>query len=933
VYSLGAILYHLLTGRPPFVGDSVAAILEHVRHNEPVAPRALNPAAPRDLETICLKCLEKAPSRRYASARELTDELARFQRDEPIRARPAGLVEKLWRSCRRRPALAGSLGAAAVFLVAGLAATFWQWRRAERHSGELSTTVTRLKLDQAEQRLAGGETSEALALLADLLRPEAANPVAAQRVVSVLSQRNFLRPLPGSAETWHVRWTCGLAQHSNLVVTTGSDGRTLSVWDASRGFDLKRTIPVDESVRLSAFSRDGRYLAVATQEKSLRLYNLTDGSLRSGPYPLDGLAMQLFLDADAAHAVVVTSPDDSAASWRNHRGRVIRLTDGIRLHQGIEFHHAAFSPDGRRVLTINYGAVQVREAPTWAPLGKPLTDASRINAGEWSPDSRLVVTAGAAMNATVWRADSGEAVQRLIHDVNVQAAFFSPDGARIFSQDNANQGQFWDLATGQRLGAPFSQEKGFSPASFSPDGRRFLSYSRNATRLHDVETGLPLAESLIATEVPTRARFLPDGRRFVAATMDGSTRLWEAVPSCFAPKVFLERLELSGGSLSPDGALVALVVKANSFRILDAAKGEPVVAELLHALQEIRSVRWSLDSRCVVTASINGTARIWNARAGQAVGDPIPHAGPLSYAEFSPNGRWLATASEDGTARIWNATNGRPASPPLKHDRVVQRARFNPDGTLLVSASLDRTVRFWSVPEGREVGAALTNELDFSDAVFSPDGQRVGTMGKAAYAQIWDVQSRRELTPRLRHAGYVSTIRFSPDSRRVVTGSSDGTARVWDARTGQPISRPLRHREEITVAEFSPDGRFVLTASIDATARLWDAETGHAVSDPFRHEQRIVAGEWARDGRRFLTVSYDRTGRLWPVFLAPDGQAPSWLADLAEATGGLRLTGEEIFQHVPADEALAVHDRMRKHESTGAWSEWVRGLFAEPAGR
>ena len=129
IYSLGAILYHLLTGRPPFQAESLTTLLKQVVETEPVAPRLLNPGIPRDLETICLKCLEKDVPRRYPTAQELADELGRFLEDKPIQARPVGPAGKAWKWCRRRPALAGMSTALVLTVVLGLAGVLWQWQQ------------------------------------------------------------------------------------------------------------------------------------------------------------------------------------------------------------------------------------------------------------------------------------------------------------------------------------------------------------------------------------------------------------------------------------------------------------------------------------------------------------------------------------------------------------------------------------------------------------------------------------------------------------------------------------------------------------------------------------------------------------------------------------------------------------------------------------
>ncbi len=245
VYSLGAVLYHLVTGRPPFTGETITEILHQVTDIEPVAPRLLNPKLPRDLETICLKCIAKEPPGRYASAQALSDDLGRFLRGEIISARPAGAAEKFWRWCRRKPALAAALGACVAILFAGVTGILWQLKQTEAARQQ---AVQKAKDEAAQRQLAEQAQKQAEAsALVTRQNLYAADMLEAQRAVdrndfgTARSLLDAHRPKAGQTDLRGFEWRYQ--------------------WQRSRGDDCIVLTNCSRGVRGLEFSPNGKWLA------------------------------------------------------------------------------------------------------------------------------------------------------------------------------------------------------------------------------------------------------------------------------------------------------------------------------------------------------------------------------------------------------------------------------------------------------------------------------------------------------------------------------------------------------------------------------------------------------------------------------------------------------------------------------------------------
>jgi hypothetical protein len=287
VCSLGAVLYHLITGRPPFVADSVAAVVHAVMHNDAVSPRVLVPGLPRDLETICLKCLEKEPARRYATAQELAGELARFLRHEPILARPLSRAQRVWRWAEHKPVLASLIVLVHLVAAVGLAGIVWQWLRAEQNATEAGT-----QRDMAEGRLYAAQLRLAHA------------DYQAGRLGSVQQRLEAWIPAP-SRPDWRGfewRWLQRLCASSpGEVVATNANG-----------------FPAVDA------TTDGQTLALGANDGTVRLVDARSGTLRKSwlahPGIVDSVA---FIPGLPRRLVTVGGDDGQLKIWDADEARLL----------------------------------------------------------------------------------------------------------------------------------------------------------------------------------------------------------------------------------------------------------------------------------------------------------------------------------------------------------------------------------------------------------------------------------------------------------------------------------------------------------------------------------------------------------------------------------------------------------------------------------
>jgi WD40 repeat protein/tRNA A-37 threonylcarbamoyl transferase component Bud32 len=893
VYSLGATLYALLTGAPPFEDPDIAAILNKVQHGDFPRPRLVNHYTDSALEAICLKAMSLKIADRYESPRALAADLERWLADKPVSAWPEPWTVKTRRWVGQHRMLMTGTAAALLVGVAGLGiislvlgsafevekklnADLVKANDAEKKAGE--NAIAKETEARTQEQIAKRNEVDAKAERKKALE----QTKRAEDALALSELRYYVSKITLARLDWEAHRTREAWMHleDTPLALRGWEFHYLrGLFESSQRILRDPAGPVIDAV----FSSDGRWCASPTQDDMVRLWDLQ----KQESFVLKG-------HTAAVHAVAFSSDCKRLAS--GSEDGTVRLWDVENAQKAaplvLKAHTAkvnvlAFSPDGKRLASASAvgtkgGSPADKTVLVWDldkeddPLTLDVTSKFNRNLGlTFSPDSkRLAVADG---RVWLWDLDKAPSMLKGLGFLSYVVAF-SPDGKTLAIGGGVTMRLF--DAEKMQLGTWTKHEAGFKPgqtilgidaARFSPDGKRLAGGAKDRVLLWNLDKD----DEPIILKGHAFA-FSRDGKRLATGSTDSTVRLLDLDKG---QELHLLKGHTSGVSavaFSPDGKQLASAGD-NTLRLWDTDKGqEPLVFNPFGA--GALGLALSRDGKRLATGSPvawksgaikrpENSVQMWDVDKGQLWDEdkgqkPLVlsgHSSSVWSVAISPDGKWLASSSDDGEILLWDPEKG-PASLrkpkgkglPLKqgqvplvlkgHTKPVRSLAFSPDSKRLASGSSDGTVRLWNLDKGMEP-LVLKG-----------------------------------------HNGWVITVAFSPDGKRLAIAAADHTARIWDLDKGQeplvlqiPYPAPFGPEPAspgalgftrfagVDSASFSPDlTRLASASNKDGTIRLWDLVTGKELLVlKGQNGNKVDAVAFSRDGKRLASGFRDGTVRLW----------------------------------------------------------------------
>jgi len=620
------------------------------------------------------------------------------------------------------------------------------------------------------EALKAGKTLKKLDASADTTKDIKGQVMGAlQQAVSEVKERNSLEGFSNSV------WSVAFSPDGKTLASASGDN-TIKLWNLQTQTALKTLTGHSRLVRSVAWSPDGKTLASASNDKTIKLWNLQTGKL--------------------------------IATLTRHSNEVSSV---------------AFSPDGKILASASGdNTIKLWNLQTQKPLATLSGHSSFVNSVAISPDGKTLAAASADKTIKLWNLQTQKELATLSGDSSfLNSVAFSPDGKTLAAASADSTIKLWNLQTQTAIPALTGHSSFVNSVAISPDGKTLASASADKTiKLWNLQTKKAIATLSGHSSFVNSVAISPDGKTLASASGDNTIKLWnlqteEPLATLSGHSSFVNNV-----AFSPNSLTLASASDDNTIKLWNLQTGKPITTLTGHS-NPVTSVAWSPDRKTLASASADNTIKLWNLQTKEAIATLTGHSSFVNSVAWSPDGKTLASASRDNTIKLWNLQTQKNIKTLTGHSYSVNSVAWSPDGLTLASVSDDKTIKLWNLQTPKPI-KTLTGHSDRVNSVaFSPDGKTLASASADNTIKLWNLQTQKEIPTLTGHSDSVNSVAFSPDRKILASASHDNTIKLWNLQTQKPIATLTGHSDRIYSVAFSPDGKTLASASADKTIRLW----------------------------------------------------------------------------------------------------------------
>jgi WD40 repeat protein len=613
----------------------------------------------------------------------------------------------------------------------------------------------------------------------------------------------------------------------------------------SFAFELRPQLGHTLFVNAVAYSADGLYIASASSDQTIKLWEVSSGKEVRTFKGHSGEVMSVAFSPDSKY--LASAGDQTVRLWEISTGKEIRVFKG---HTG-NVTSVVFSPDGKSLAstskdkTIKLWNISGSEGPC-SFIGHTDT----VTSVAFSPAAGFLISGSSDKTINYWQIKGCVLFYTATgHSQAITSVAYSPDAQYIASTSKDKSIKLWDAVSKKELFSFTGHTDTVTSVAFNPESTLLASSSADQTlRIWDIKTKkeirtLKAKLNWVLHLGINSVAFSPDGLYLASGSEDQTVRLWE-VSSGKELHSSVNTGVIGLVAYSPSGKYLAVAGADYTVKLWDLNSARSFQTFAGHT-DTVESVAYSLDGKYLASGSDDKTIKLWAIRgAGIFTGKEIRtltgHAAFVMSVAFSPDGKYLVSSSGDKTIKLWEVKTGKELLTLTGHTKAVPCVAFSPNGKYLASASYDTFIKFWEVPSGKELLSFKGDTYGVTSLSFSPDGKYLASAGAEGSIKLWEASTGKELRSFVGHASIVTGVRFSPDGQYLCSaGFADRSVRLWEVSTGKELHSFLGHSSYVLSVAYSPDGKYLASSSADGTTRLWRVDTGESMA-----MIASVDGEW-----------------------------------------------------------------------------------------